>query len=171
MKKKTNFNGAIGAWMTSELHPSGATLSSPNSNFSSVKLKGIYATLDYLSIGWFGIDMSNLQPPPFQTSNNYLAKAPNMVFVSTHDIELAVLLHSEYELFHFSEKVENATIDFDYKLKEGKLKNRNAIRILEVNAYPESIIEEANALARNFDETVTLGNVPDVKKQNASAKD
>lgn len=85
---------------------------------------------------------------------SYLAKAPNMVFVSTHDIELADLLHSEYELFHFSEKVENATIDFDYKLKEGKLKNRNAIRILEVNKYPESIIEEANALARNFGATL-----------------
>lgn len=73
MKTRTNFSGAIGAWITSELHPSGATYSSPNSNFSSVKLNGIYGTLDYLSIGWFGIDMSNPTSPTLQTSNPYLA--------------------------------------------------------------------------------------------------
>lgn len=73
MKKRTNFSGAVGAWMTSELHPSGASYSSPNSNFSSVKLNGIYGTLDYLSIGWFGVNMTDPISPTLQTSNNYLA--------------------------------------------------------------------------------------------------
>ncbi len=73
MKKRENFSGAIGAWMTSDLHPTGVTYNSPNSNFSSVKLNGMYATLDYMSIGWFGIDMTNPKSPTLQTSNEFLA--------------------------------------------------------------------------------------------------
>lgn len=82
-----------------------------------------------------------------------LTKADNIVFVSTHDIELADLLKEEYELYHFSEKVDHKTVDFDFKLKEGKLKNRNAIRILQINDYPESIIDEAIALSKQLDKT------------------
>lgn len=75
----------------------------------------------------------------------------NLVFVSTHDIELADLLKDEYELYHFSETVNHQTVDFDYKLKEGKLKNRNAIRILQLNGYPEAIIDEAISLSKQMD--------------------
>jgi hypothetical protein len=85
-----------------------------------------------------------------------LTKADNIVFVSTHDIELADLLKHEYELYHFSEKVNHKTVDFDYKLKDGKLKNRNAIRILQINDYPESIIEEAIELSKKLDKTTLL---------------
>ena len=73
-----------------------------------------------------------------------LNNAGNIVFVSTHDIELADLLKNEYDLYHFSEIVDHKTVDFDYKLKEGKLKNRNAIRILQINDYPESKIGRAH---------------------------
>jgi len=76
----------------------------------------------------------------------------NIVFVSTHDIELADLLKDEYDLYHFSEIVSNKTVDFDYKLKEGKLKNRNAIRILQINDYPEGIINEAIELSKKLDD-------------------
>ena len=75
----------------------------------------------------------------------------NIVFVSTHDIELADLLKNEYDLYHFSEIVYHKTVDFDYKLKEGKLKNRNAIRILQINDYPESIIKEAIEISEELD--------------------
>lgn len=74
MSSKKNFTGAIGAWLTDELHPTGASYSSPNSNFSSIKLNGVYGTLDYLSIGWFGVDMSNPKSPTLQTSNTHLAQ-------------------------------------------------------------------------------------------------
>lgn len=83
-----------------------------------------------------------------------LSKGENLVFVSTHDIELADLLNEEYELYHFSEKVDQKTVDFDYKLKSGKLKNRNAIRILAINDYPESIIDEAIEIAQKMDKAV-----------------
>jgi len=57
----------------------------------------------------------------------------------------------EYELYHFSEKVDNKMVDFDYKLKDGKLKNRNAIRILQINDYPEEIIKEAIEISKKMD--------------------
>lgn len=82
---------------------------------------------------------------------SYLAKVDNIVFVSTHDIELADLLKEEYILYHFSEKVDHKTVDFDYKLKDGKLKNRNAIRILQINGYPETIILEAIEISKELD--------------------
>lgn len=80
-----------------------------------------------------------------------MAKDDNIVFVSTHDIELADLLKDEYDLYHFSEIVDNKTVDFDYKLKEGKLKNRNAIRILQINDYPDNIIKEAIEISEELD--------------------
>lgn len=83
---------------------------------------------------------------------SHLAKSENIVLVSTHDIELADLLKDEYELYHFSEKVDNKTVDFDYKLKDGKLKNRNAIRILQINDYPEAVIKEALELSNKLDD-------------------
>lgn len=81
-----------------------------------------------------------------------LVKNNNIVLVSTHDIELTDLLSSEYELYHFSEILNHKTVGFDYKLKEGKLKNRNAIRILEINEYPREVISEAIAISKKLDD-------------------
>ncbi len=80
-----------------------------------------------------------------------LSDDKNLVLVSTHDIELADLLKKKYELYHFSEIINGDNIAFDYKLKEGKLKNRNAIRILQINNYPEHIIKEAIELSEELD--------------------
>ena len=82
---------------------------------------------------------------------SYLDNDQNLVFVSTHDIELTEMLQDSYELYHFSEQVDNKTVDFDFKLKEGKLKNRNAIKILEINDYPKEIIDEAIELSKELD--------------------
>jgi len=88
---------------------------------------------------------------------SYLDNYQNLVFVSTHDIELTGMLHNSYELYHFSEQVNNKTVDFDFKLKEGKLKNRNAIKILEINDYPKEIIDEAIELSKELDK-VSIAN-------------
>ncbi len=82
---------------------------------------------------------------------SYLAQNNNLVFVSTHDIELTDMLRDSYELYHFSEKINQKTVDFDFKLKVGKLKNRNALKILEINDYPDSLIKEANEIAIALD--------------------
>lgn len=80
-----------------------------------------------------------------------LAKNANKVLVSTHDIELTDMLSETYELYHFSEIVEENTVAFDYRLKAGKLKNRNAIRILAMNQYPTEVINEAIAISKKLD--------------------
>jgi DNA mismatch repair ATPase MutS len=87
---------------------------------------------------------------------SYLNTGSNLVFVSTHDIELAELLNDTYELYHFSEQVINKTVDFDFKLKPGKLKNRNAIRILEINNYPKQVITEAIEISTELDKVFVL---------------
>jgi len=78
---------------------------------------------------------------------SFLNKENNIVFVSTHDIELADLLKKDnYELFHFSEQINNNKLFFDHKLKNGKLKTRNAIKILELYNYPSGIISDARKI-------------------------
>ncbi len=81
---------------------------------------------------------------------SFLAKDNNLVFVATHDIELTELLKQQYDLYHFSEMVNNNNVDFDYKLKKGPLKHRNAIKILQLNNYPKKIIDEAMKLSEQL---------------------
>ena len=81
---------------------------------------------------------------------SFLNKGSHIVLVSTHDIELTELLEKEsYELHHFSESIENNELYFDHKLKEGKLKTRNAIKILDLYKYPEEIIKDARNTEKN----------------------
>jgi hypothetical protein len=75
---------------------------------------------------------------------SHLKKNGNIVFVSTHDIELAELLDSDYELYHFCEHIQKGEVKFDYLLKPGKLTSFNAIKILKMSGYADEIIEEAN---------------------------
>jgi len=59
--------------------------------------------------------------------------------------------------------VEAKTVDFDFKLKGGKLKNRNAIKILEINDYPEQIIAEAIELSKGLDKIYGVITLPDAQ--------
>ncbi|WP_027077464.1 MutS-related protein [Maribacter antarcticus] len=49
---------------------------------------------------------------------SYLAQKNNLVFVSTRDIELTDMLKDSYELYHFSENINQKTVDFHFKLKK-----------------------------------------------------
>lgn len=81
---------------------------------------------------------------------SFLNKENHSVLVSTHDIELTELLENEnYELHHFSETIENDELFFDHTLKTGKLKTRNAIKILELYKYPAEIITDARDTEKN----------------------
>ncbi len=81
---------------------------------------------------------------------SFLNKYNNFIFVSTHDIELAMLLEKEaYELYHFTEKIITNKLIFDHKLKRGKLTTKNAIKILEIYGYPKIIIEQARQVEQN----------------------
>ena len=82
---------------------------------------------------------------------SFLNNGNNIVLVSTHDIELTDILSNEnFELYHFSEQIVNNELNFDHKLKVGKLKSRNALKILEIYNYPSEIIEDARATENNI---------------------
>jgi len=75
---------------------------------------------------------------------SYLNQSKHIVLVSTHDIELTEMLEKDnYDLYHFNESIDDEKLHFDHKLKPGKLKTRNAIKILELYDYPESIVSDA----------------------------
>jgi DNA mismatch repair ATPase MutS len=77
---------------------------------------------------------------------SYLNQSKNIVIVSTHDIELSAMLELEYDLYHFTETIENGMLHFDHQIKVGPLKTRNAIKLLELSNYPAEIISEATRL-------------------------
>lgn len=81
----------------------------------------------------------------------YLAKN-NHVIAATHDIELTILLKDLFSNKHFEEKIENGDIKFDYLLKDGPARSRNAIAILDSLNYPREIIEEAKNLSIEMEE-------------------
>lgn len=82
---------------------------------------------------------------------SYLNTSNNIVIVSTHDAELGTFLKSEYDLYYFCETIANGILSFDYKLKAGNLYQRNAIRILEINDYPATLIEDAYSVIRQIE--------------------
>lgn len=82
---------------------------------------------------------------------SYLNKKNHTVLVSTHDIELTELLEKDkYDLYHFSEKIENENLFFDHKIKNGKLRTRNAIKILDLYKYPSEIIKAAKEIESTY---------------------
>jgi len=74
----------------------------------------------------------------------------NITFVTTHDIELQNLLSTGYKMKHFSECVDGGKFYFDYKIKDGPCKTRNAIKLLELSGYPVQVVTNAYELAENF---------------------
>jgi DNA mismatch repair ATPase MutS len=74
---------------------------------------------------------------------NFLNTSENIVIASSHDLELIELLSADFEMFHFTETIKDDHLNFDHTIKAGALKTTNAIKIVEIENFPESIIEEA----------------------------
>jgi len=73
-----------------------------------------------------------------------------LCFAATHDIELTSLLEQQYENYHFEEEVRDGDVFFNYELREGKARTRNAIKLLSVMGYEKEIIDKAETMAENF---------------------
>jgi len=80
----------------------------------------------------------------------YLNVNDHLVLVSTHDIELTKMLNEGFDLYYFQESITDQALSFDYQLKKGILRKSNAIKILEISGYPETITEEAKILANKL---------------------
>lgn len=71
----------------------------------------------------------------------------HLAMVTTHDLELQGLLSDGYDMHHFSEQIIGDGQGFDYRIQPGPATGRNAIRLLELRGYPESVTREARQLA------------------------
>lgn len=109
---KFSFNGAIGAWIDSELHPTGATKpDSPNSNFTSMRLNSVYKSLDYLCIAWYDVDMTNPKQPTISTSNPGLQMIVADARSQNPDIKLfATLAYSNQILTDLQTIIDDPTL-------------------------------------------------------------
>lgn len=75
---------------------------------------------------------------------NYISKHNTLTLVATHDLELTEILKDKYFCYYFTEDINEEGLNFDYKIKEGVCKNRNAIKLLKYLEYPEEIIQKTN---------------------------
>lgn len=73
-----------------------------------------------------------------------------MCMAATHDIELTWILENVYRNCHFEEEITDDEIRFDYRLKEGRTMTRNAIRLLALMGFEETIIEDAQRMAEQM---------------------
>jgi hypothetical protein len=65
------------------------------------------------------------------------------IMAATHDIELTDKLSTKYTNYHFREQILNDEIIFDYLIKEGPSKTKNAIELLRITNFPEKVYLEA----------------------------
>ncbi len=82
-----------------------------------------------------------------------LDEAETICFAATHDIELANLLKDSFDNYHFEENIEDEDVKFSYLLCQGKATSRNAIKLLKVLGYEESLVKDAENMAAKFLET------------------
>lgn len=73
----------------------------------------------------------------------HLDTSEHMVVVATHDYSLQALM-KEWDLFHFCGTIVNSELLFEYKINKGAGFSNNALKLLEVEGYPQGIIETAN---------------------------
>lgn len=73
-----------------------------------------------------------------------------LCFAATHDIELTHILEGCYSNYHFSEEIADDDIFFSYKIRQGRATTRNAIKLLHIMGYDETIIEKAERMAGEF---------------------
>lgn len=73
-----------------------------------------------------------------------------LCIAATHDIELVTLLKNYYGNYHFQENFRDNDIVFDYKIYPGKSTTRNAIKLLSLMGYSESVVASAAERAEKF---------------------
>ena len=80
----------------------------------------------------------------------YLIGYDSLCVFATHDTDLAMSFSNKYSNYHFEEVFSDNDVLFDYQLKIGVATGRNAIRLLSLYGYPESILKRANSASKNL---------------------
>jgi DNA mismatch repair ATPase MutS len=72
----------------------------------------------------------------------YLAGLNCRVLAATHDRPIAADLEGIYSNVHFTHRVEEEGLQFDYTLHDGIVEAGNAIRLLRLLGYPTEVLED-----------------------------
>jgi DNA mismatch repair ATPase MutS len=83
----------------------------------------------------------------------HLSEKDCLCMVASHDIELTKIMEGSYNNYHFSEKVGDEGVSFDFKLKDGAANTRNAIRLLGFLDYDKNIVDSANQMVESYVKT------------------
>ncbi|MEJ2620733.1 MAG: hypothetical protein P8163_10840 [Candidatus Thiodiazotropha sp.] len=78
----------------------------------------------------------------------------DIVLVTTHDIELERFLREKYVMWHFQETGKKEK-PFDYKIRPGVCRTKNAIKLMKNMGYPDYIINRANDFANQMEQQHT----------------
>lgn len=70
---------------------------------------------------------------------------------ATHDMELTKMLASLYKNYYFCETMKDHKMFFDYKIHEGASKTRNAIKLLALLGYKNTLTTNAQQRLQNFE--------------------
>lgn len=76
-----------------------------------------------------------------------------LCLAATHDIELCELLQDSFDLYHFEEQVGENEMLFDYVIRSGKARSRNAINLLQLIGFDRHIVDRAHQKANRYLET------------------
>jgi hypothetical protein len=74
---------------------------------------------------------------------HYLADRKALTIAATHDVTIARGVSDRFELYYFTDAADESGLTFDYKIHEGVVQTRNAIKLLRLIGYPEDVIETA----------------------------
>ena len=69
-----------------------------------------------------------------------LAGCNSLVIATTHEEDTAEYLSDNYDNYHFTETIIDNVVEFDYKLREGIVDCRNALRLLLHVGFPKDLI-------------------------------
>lgn len=82
---------------------------------------------------------------------NELIRGKMTVLIATHDLQILPELIG-YEHYYFTENVTKHTLDFDYKIRQGITKTRNAIKLMEFVRYPEYLTKRIHQRIDDMEE-------------------
>lgn len=76
----------------------------------------------------------------------HLLDASDFVILATHEKELTDLADGARAAnYHFREDLDHEGLVFDYRIRPGAARTRNALRVLEREGYPEALMRRAHA--------------------------
>lgn len=73
---------------------------------------------------------------------------PHRVIAASHDLELIDLLKGSYRPAHFADALDQVGLSFDYRLRDGVSRTRNAIALLNLRGAPAQLVERAAVRAK-----------------------